>query len=89
MLNDNWAAADEKPYLNYTLFGTIGGYPTNYYTFKAITGMVCGCVGVCINIKGARTIQLLSQTIPPPYAGATSGLQKWHSAVLCGELHDL
>jgi hypothetical protein len=40
MLNDKWATADEKPYLNSTLFGKIGGYPKNYYSFKAIAGMV-------------------------------------------------
>jgi hypothetical protein len=40
MLNDKWATSSENPYINATLFGKVPGYPTNYYSFKAVSGLV-------------------------------------------------
>jgi len=43
MLNTNWATATEKLYINDTIIGKVPGYPTNYFSFKAISGLV-SCV---------------------------------------------
>lgn len=44
MLNDKWATATEKQYINTTMFGQVPGYPMNYFTFKAVSGLVRNCV---------------------------------------------
>lgn len=52
MLNDAWATPEQQPWLNHTLFGKIGGFPTNFFSFKAIAGMVRAFLCIWLSALG-------------------------------------